>query len=81
MIQEKMTNRILTPFPILKTDRLILRQLVNTDDKEIFALRSDDNVNRYLDRSQANQLKMQNLLFRLLLKMSKKTIQFIGSFL
>ena len=52
-----MTNRIFTPFPILKTDRLILRQLVNTDDNEIFALRSDDNVNRYLDRQPSKSIE------------------------
>ena len=39
-----------TPFPVLKTERLTLRQLLGSDDKEIFALRSDDNVNKYLDR-------------------------------
>lgn len=52
-----MTNRIFTPFPILKTDRLILRQLVITDDNEIFALRSDDNVNRYLDRDPSKSIE------------------------
>ncbi|MEO8233962.1 MAG: GNAT family N-acetyltransferase [Flavobacterium sp.] len=52
-----MTNRIFTPFPILNTDRLILRQLVNTDDNEIFALRSDDNVNRYLGRQPSKSIE------------------------
>ncbi|MBA3674917.1 MAG: GNAT family N-acetyltransferase [Chitinophagaceae bacterium] len=52
-----MTNRIFTPFPILKTDRLLLRQLVITDDNEIFALRSDDNVNRYLDRDPSKSIE------------------------
>ena len=52
-----MTNRIFTPFPILKTDRLILRQLVMTDDNEIFALRSDDSVNRYLDRHPSKSIE------------------------
>ena len=57
MIQVKMANRIFKPFPILKTDRLILRQLVNTDDNEIFALRSDDKVNRYLDRQSSKSIE------------------------
>ncbi len=52
-----MTNRTFTPFPILKTDRLILRQLVITDDNEIFALRSDDSVNRYLDRHPSKSIE------------------------
>ena len=38
-----------TPFPILTTDRLILRQLETTDDKDIFLHRSDDRVNKYLE--------------------------------
>jgi ribosomal-protein-alanine N-acetyltransferase len=38
-----------TPFPILTTDRLVLRQLEATDDEDIFAHRSDDLVNTYLE--------------------------------
>jgi ribosomal-protein-alanine N-acetyltransferase len=45
-----MNGKNFTPFPVLTTERLTLRQLRSSDDKEIFALRSDDNVNRYLDR-------------------------------
>jgi ribosomal-protein-alanine N-acetyltransferase len=45
-----MTNKNFTPFPVLNTERLTLRQLISSDDKEIFALRSDDNVNKYLGR-------------------------------
>ena len=45
-----MGNRNFKPFPVLKTERLILRQLVSSDANEIFALRSDPNVNKYLDR-------------------------------
>lgn len=37
------------PFPILSTDRLVLRQLETTDDKDIFAHRNDDVVNTYLE--------------------------------
>jgi len=38
-----------TPFPILTTDRLVLRQLETTDDKDIFSHRSDNNINTYLE--------------------------------
>ena len=38
-----------SPFPILYTDRLVLRQLETTDDEAIFEHRSDDNVNTYLE--------------------------------
>jgi ribosomal-protein-alanine N-acetyltransferase len=36
------------PFPLLVTDRLVLRQLKMEDDQEIFFLRSDETVNKYL---------------------------------
>ena len=45
-----MLNRSFTPFPILKTERLTLRQLLINDEQEIFTLRSDSEINKYLDR-------------------------------
>ena len=45
-----MTGRSFTPFPVLRTERLKLRQLRSSDDNEIFALRSNEAVNKYLDR-------------------------------
>lgn len=45
-----------TPFPVLKTERLTLRQLVSSDDKEIFALRSNDNINKFLHRKPAESI-------------------------
>ena len=45
-----MTGKNYLDFPVLKTERLTLRQLVSSDDQAIFALRSDENVNKYLDR-------------------------------
>lgn len=44
-----MIATIFTPFPVLQTDRLILRQLETTDDKDIFFHRSDGGVNKYLE--------------------------------
>lgn len=37
-----------TQFPVLTTERLILRQLALKDADDIFFLRSDDTVNKYL---------------------------------
>lgn len=37
-------------FPELTTARLSLRQLVETDDENIFKLRSDERVNKFIDR-------------------------------
>ena len=51
-----MRDRNFKPFPVLKTERLTLRQLANTDDNEIFALRSSENVNKYLDRKPSKSI-------------------------
>ena len=51
-----MAERNFNPFPVLKTERLTLRQLVSSDANEIFALRSNDNVNKYLDRKPAKSI-------------------------
>ena len=49
-----MLNKSFTPFPILTTERLTLRQLVSNDEQEIFTLRSDGEINKYLDRQVSN---------------------------
>jgi ribosomal-protein-alanine N-acetyltransferase len=46
-----------TPFPRIATKRLLLRQLTLEDEKEIFLLRSDEGVNRYLDRPKAQTIQ------------------------
>ncbi len=38
-----------TPYPILSTERLTLRQLKSSDDDEIFILRSDSRVLQFID--------------------------------
>jgi len=45
-----------TPFPFLTTKNYSLRNLQFADEHEIFALRSDDLINQYLDRPKANSL-------------------------
>lgn len=45
-----MLKRIFEPFPVLTTEKLTLRQLAISDKQEIFVLRSDRAINRYLDR-------------------------------
>ncbi|TCC89188.1 N-acetyltransferase [Pedobacter frigiditerrae] len=52
-----MLNKNFTPFPILKTERLTLRQLEIGDDQEIFTLRSDSEINKYLDRKRSDSLE------------------------
>jgi len=45
-----MNNFSFTPFPNLKTERLVLRQLKLEDDNKVRFLRSDEAVNKYIDR-------------------------------
>ena len=51
-----MLNRTFKPFPTLKTERLLLRQLIIDDETAIFALRSDNEINKYLGRKSANTM-------------------------
>ncbi|WP_135399107.1 GNAT family N-acetyltransferase [Hymenobacter metallicola] len=51
-----MTTTKFTPFPVLQTQRLTLRQLRGSDDQEIWALRSNEHVNQYLDRRPSTSL-------------------------
>jgi [ribosomal protein S5]-alanine N-acetyltransferase len=55
--KHKMLTTTFTPFPVLKTERLTLRQLSVNDDKEIFALRSDKQVNKYINRGPSNTIE------------------------
>ncbi|WP_281298740.1 GNAT family N-acetyltransferase [Flavobacterium limnophilum] len=47
-----MVNINFTPFPNLETERLHLRRLVKEDVNEVFALRSDKEVMKYIPRPQ-----------------------------
>lgn len=49
--------RLYTPFPILTTEQLTLRQLSIDDQQNIFALRSDAELNRYLDREPCHTME------------------------
>jgi len=52
-----MLNRTFTPFPILTTERLTLRQPEINDEQEIFTLRSDSEINKYLNRQRSNSIE------------------------
>ncbi|MEZ4803768.1 MAG: GNAT family N-acetyltransferase [Gelidibacter sp.] len=45
------------PFPILATERLTLRQLADSDIQDIYRLRSDRSINKYLDRPPSKSLE------------------------
>lgn len=46
-----------TTFPVIKTTRLILTQLNYDDAEEIYFLRSDEQVCKYIDHPRANSIK------------------------
>lgn len=52
-----MEHRNLKTFPVLTTERLTLRQLSDSDVQEIFLLRSDTSINKYLDRQPSKTLE------------------------
>ena len=54
---KEMLNNNSTSFPNLVTERLTLRQLEVTDEQEIFTLRSDSEINKYLGRKPANTME------------------------
>ncbi len=51
-----MVNLNLSPFPVLITEQLVLRQVTVEDENEIFTLRSNERVNEFLDRPKANSI-------------------------
>ena len=51
-----MLTRTFIPFPILTTERLTLRQPEVNDAREIFILRSDSEINKFLDRQLSNAI-------------------------
>ena len=51
-----MTGKHVAPFPVLTTERLTLRQLRRSDAPQVVALRSNEHVNKYLDRRPSDSL-------------------------
>jgi ribosomal-protein-alanine N-acetyltransferase len=52
-----MGNEKLRTFPVLTTERFILRQLSDSDGQEVFLLRSDAAINKYLGRQPSKTLE------------------------
>ena len=57
-IAQKMKNdKISVNLPLLDTERLLLRHLTDQDITEVYLLRSDPEINKYLDRSQSQTVE------------------------
>lgn len=54
---QAMLNLNFTPFPTLTTDRLVMRQLHSGDASELFFLRSDERVLKYVKRPPCQSLE------------------------
>ena len=52
-----MLEKNFSPFPELKTERLLLRRLTADDAQDMFVLRSNEDVMRYLGREPAQSIK------------------------
>ena len=52
-----MLNLNFTPFPEITTERLLLRKMTKQDAEEMFFLRSDENVMKYIDRPRAASMQ------------------------
>lgn len=51
-----MLNLNFSPFPEIHTERLVLRQVKDTDAAEILILRSDERILEYIDSPRANSM-------------------------
>lgn len=52
-----------SPFPILETERLVLREITDNDVHDVFVIRSSPEMMRFLDRPLAKELNdAQNLI-------------------
>ena len=54
------------PFPLLETERILLRQMTKDDAEEIFFLRSDETVLKYLNKEPAkNKAEVEEFINRI----------------
>ena len=67
-----MAERKFIPFPILTTERLTLRQLSINDDEQIFALRSNPAINKYLDRQACKTIEDARVFITQILENTKR---------
>lgn len=57
-----------SPFPVLRTERLLLREIVPADAQALFVLRSDPRVMQHLGRPPAKTLADAQALLEIMLK-------------
>lgn len=57
-----------TPFPVLKTDRLLLRKLTVEDTEEIFIQRSHPTINKFIKREPPKRIEDAEAWLAMVLK-------------
>ena len=57
-----------TPFPEIKTERLLLRKMKKPDVREIFFLRSNEDVMKYIDRPRAASILDAELFLEIVMQ-------------
>ena len=50
LVNHYLSPMLFTPFPVLETERLVLRQLTLADTADMFVMRSDPEVMKYIPR-------------------------------
>ncbi len=67
-----------SPSLVLNTKRLTLRRLINDDAKDVFALRTNKDINKFIEKPPERQEKNGQVLLIELTKALQKTKSFIG---
>ncbi|CAN5785383.1 GNAT family N-acetyltransferase [soil metagenome] len=72
-----MTNVDFDTFPVFTTEKLLLRSLQPTDVNEIFALRSNDEINKYINRQKATSIEDAAQFIQMILERVRNKETFI----
>jgi ribosomal-protein-alanine N-acetyltransferase len=64
----KINDEIFSAFPDLETERLLLTEFVTNDAEELFKMRSDERVLKYLDRDPHKYVEESKLMIESMIK-------------
>jgi ribosomal-protein-alanine N-acetyltransferase len=70
----KQLEDLFSVFPLIESERLLLRQLVPEDVADVFACESDPEVFRYSRRSEETSLESARQMLNLLLKRQQERL-------
>lgn len=78
-MNHKINDEIFNVFPKMETERLLLAEFVPNDAEELFKMRSDDRVLKYLDRDPHKSVEESELMIEVMIKTynSKEGINWI----